>query len=200
MDPNPYRSPFSPPLGTAAAAAATRPTALIVFGILNIVFGLLGICGTAASSAMFFVELPRDPLVPNPALELIQSNPTYRTLMLVMIGLGLLASLALLVAGIGLLRSKAWGRTLSIGYAWYGIAGAIFGMIVNWVYLVQPMLAKMDPAFGPAEAATVSTAVSGLLGGCFGMLYPIVLLVFMYRPALRDWLAADAAAGPGSPR
>lgn len=200
MDPNPYRSPASPPAGPAAPTAATRPTAVIVFGILNLVFGLLGICGTAASSAMFFVELPRDPLVPNPALELIESNPTYRTLMLVMIGIGLLASLALLVAGIGLLRSKPWGRTLSIGYAWYGIFGAIFGMIVNWVYLVQPMLAKWNPAFGPAEATAVSTAVSGILGGCFGMIYPIVLLVFMQRPTLRDWLAAGGEPGTGGLR
>ena len=199
MDPNPYRSPVSPAAGPAAPAAA-RPTSLIVFGILNIVFGLLGVCGTAGSSAMFFVKLPRDPLVPNPALELIESNPTYRTLMMVLIGLGLLAAVALLVAGVGLLRSRAWGRTLSIGYAWYGIVGAIVGMIVNWIYLVQPMLAKWNPAFGPAEAATVSTAVSGILGGCFGMLYPIVLLVFMSRPALRDWLAADSASGPGSLR
>lgn len=200
MNSSPYHAPVSDRPEPGAAAATGRPTSPIVFGILNIVFGLLGVCGTIGSGAMLFVELPRDPLVPNPALELIASNPTYRMLMMVMISLGLLASLALLAAGVGLLLFRAWGRTLSIGYAWYGIINALFGMIVNWIYLVQPMLAKWNPAFGPAEAATVATAVSGILGGCFGMLYPIILLVFMNRPALRDWLAAAWGRGTGSPR
>jgi hypothetical protein len=68
--------------------------------------------------------------------------------------------------------------------------GAIVGMLVHWLYLVQPLVAKMDPAFGPAEAATVGVAVSGFLGGCLGMIYPVILLVFMSRPALRAALGA----------
>jgi hypothetical protein len=189
MDPNPYRSPAAATPGPATAAAG-RPASLVVFGILNIVFGILGLCGTAGSAAMFFVEMPRDPLVPNPALELMESDATYRIIMQVMIALGAVAAVVLLAAGVGLLRSKSWGRTLSMAYGWYAIVGAIVGMLVHWLYLVQPLVAKMDPAFGPAEAATVGVAVSGFLGGCLGMIYPVILLVFMSRPALRAALGA----------
>jgi len=194
VDPNPYRSPDAsappPPL-----PAAGRPASVVVFGILNLVFGALGVCGTAASSAMFFIDLPRDPVIPNPALDLIQSDSTYRLFMQVMIALGIIFSLVLVVAGIGLLLSKAWGRTLSIAYGWYAIVGAIVGMIANWIYLVQPLLANMrqaDGNGGPAEAAAIGGAVGGLAGGCFGLIYPVILLVFMYRPALRDALVGRA--------
>ena len=187
MDTNPFQSPAPGPSGPAPTG--TRPTALLVFGILNSVFGLLGLCGTAASSAMFFVDLPQDPGMPNPALELIRSDSTYRLIMQTMIVLGCLASLALLVGGIGLLLVKAWGRTLSIGYAWYAIVSVVAGMLVNWLYLLQPMLAQGE-AGGLGQAAAIGGAVGGMISGCFSVIYPVMLLIFMYRPAVR------AAFGP----
>lgn len=189
MDPNPYRSPTAP----AAASPAARPASLIVFGILDILFGVLGLCGTAGSSAMFFLQLPRDPAMPNPMLDLLDSNPTFRLFMQVTIVLGGLASLVLLAAGIGLLLTKAWGRTLSVGYAWYAIVAAIIGMIVQWIYVVQPMLAAMKGAEGPAAMGALGGVVGGLLGGIFSLVYPVVLLVFMNRAAVRAALAPQDA-------
>lgn len=191
MDTNPYRSPV--PVTSAAAPSGSRPASLIVFGILNILFGVLGLCGTAGSSAMFLVEMPRDPALPNPMLELLDSNPSYRLFLQVSIALGGLASLALLAAGIGLLLAKAWGRTLSVGYAWYAIVAAIVGMVVNWVYVLQPMLAAVKADPGPAAAGALGGAVGGMVGGLFGLAYPIVLLVFMNRAALREALARREA-------
>jgi hypothetical protein len=190
MDPNPYRSPTP----SAAVSAAARPASLLVFGILNVLFGVLGLCGTAGSSAMFFLQLPRDPAMPNPMLDLLDSNPTFRLFMQVTIVLGGVASLVLLAAGIGLLLTKAWGRTLSVGYAWYAIAAAIIGMVVNWVYLIQPTLAAMKGAEGPAAMGALGGVVGGLLGGVFSLVYPVVLLVFMNRAAVRAALAPREAA------
>lgn len=187
MDTNPFQSPAPGPSGPVPTGA--RPTSLLVLGILNIVFGVLGLCGTAASSAMFFVEMPQDPGMPNPALELIRSDSTYRLIMQTMIVLGCLASLALLVGGIGLLLVKAWGRTLSIGYAWYAIVAVVAGLLVNWLYLLQPMLAQGE-AGGLGQAAAIGGAVGGMISGCFSVIYPVMLLIFMYRPAVR------AAFGP----
>lgn len=190
MDPNPYRSPVAP----AAASPSSRPASLIVFGILNILFGVLGLCGTAGSSAMFFMDLPRDPAIPNPMLDLIASNPTFRLFMQVTVVLGGLASLVLLVAGVGLLLTKAWGRTLSVGYAWYAIVAGIVGLLVNWVYVMQPMLAAMKGAEGPAAFGAIGGLVGGLIGGLVSLAYPIVLLAFMNRTALRAALAPREAA------
>jgi hypothetical protein len=190
MDPNPYRAPAGP----AAASPAPRPASLIVFGILNILFGALGLCGTAGSAAMFFMDLPRDPTIPNPMLDLLASNAAFRLFMQVTVALGALAALVLLVAGVGLLLTKDWGRTLSVGYAWYAIVAGVVGMLVNWVYVIQPMLGAMKEAQGPAAMAAVGGVVGGLIGGLVSLAYPIVLLVFMRRPAVRAALAPPDAA------
>lgn len=197
MDGTPYRSRAAsapPPPPPPPLAPRGRPAAIVVFGILNLVFGTLGVCGTAASSAMLFIDIPRNPAIPNPALDLIQSNATYRLFVQVMMTLGTIFAVVLVVAGIGLLLSKTWGRTLSIVYGWYAILGIIIGMIAHWVFLMQPLLVDMwqvDGNSGPNTAAFVGI-FGGLVGGCLGLIYPVVLLVFMYRPALRDALAGRA--------
>lgn len=189
MDQNPYHAPSA----TAAGLPAARPASLIVFGVINIVFGLIGLCGTAASSAMFFVDLPQDPRISNPALDLLNTNASYRLYLQVTTVIGALASLVLLAAGIGLLLAKAWGRTLSIGYGCFAIVFAVVGMIGNWTFVMKPMLAAAQEAGGPAAMGAVGGAVATLLSGIFSLIYPIVLLVFMNRPALR---AAVGAAEP----
>ncbi|MFM6131224.1 MAG: hypothetical protein ACKPBV_21300 [Sphaerospermopsis kisseleviana] len=182
MDPNPYLSPSA----TGGTPPSSRPASLIVFGILNTLFGVLGLCGTAGSATMFLVDLPSDPAVPNPALELLKSDATYRLFMQVALVLGGLMALMLIVAGIGLLLTKGWGRTLSIGYAWYAILAGILGMIVNWMYLIQPAMAAMKDAQGPAAMGALVGLIGGLLGGLFSLIYPIVLLIFMNRAVLRQ--------------
>ena len=202
MATNPFHAPELP-AGPPDLPPAARPASLVVFGVLNIVFGLLSMCGAAGSSVMFFVDLPRDPALPNPMLDLIKSNPTFRLTQMVNMGISIVLAVALMLAGIGLLRSKAWGRTLSVGYGWCAIAGIVLAMIVNWIYLVQPMLANLKQAGGaggPAETLAMGTAVGGMASGCFGLVYPVILLVFMNRPALRDWLAAGRESGQESLR
>lgn len=164
-----------------------RPTTATVFGILNIVFGAFGICGSimgavglAAQSAL------KDAAgnIPNPALELMQQSKLYSTFALVGVVLGLIASIALLTAGIGLLKMQPWGRSLSIGYAIYAIVMGIVGTVVNYVVVVGPMIQRLgDMPEGPEKAGMLGGAIGGSIGGCFGLIYPIVLLVFMTRPA-----------------
>jgi hypothetical protein len=67
-------------------------------------------------------------------------------------------------------------------------------MLVNWVYVIQPMLGAMKEAQGPAAMAAVGGVVGGLIGGLVSLAYPIVLLVFMRRPAVRAALAPPDAA------
>ena len=183
MEPNPYRSPsaFPPP-----PPPASRPVSLIVFGILNILFGVLGLCGTVGSAAMFYVELPQDPAVPNPAIELLKTDATYRLFTQVAIVLGGLMALVVIGAGIGLLLGKAWGRTLSIGYAWYTIVAVIIGMIVTWMFLLGPTMAALKEAQGPAAMGALGGVIGGLVGGLFSLVYPVLLLIFMNRASLRQ--------------
>jgi hypothetical protein len=180
MQPNPYQPPVEVLSGGYDSAKPPRPTSVTVFGILNLVFGLLGLCGTAVSSAVFF--MPQNPNMRNPVLDLMAANPVYRLFTFVSMGLGVIAAFVLIVAGIGLLQTKSFGRTLSIGYSIYAILSGIVGMAFSFMFLIVPLLRQAEAArAGPEQAGAIGGMIGGLFGGCVGLAYPIVLLIFMCR-------------------
>jgi hypothetical protein len=154
-----------------------RPTSVTVFGILNIVFAALAILGLIGSIALFFV-----PAANNPVIKIIHENPFYAAWLKISILLGLLSCSALLAAGIGLLRLKSWARTLSIVYAIYAIVFGILGTVVNFFFIIRPMLEQARQQHGPEAAGAIGGAIGGTIGGCFGLIYPVLLLIFMLRP------------------
>ncbi len=164
-----------------------RPVAVTVFGILNIVFGAIGLLGTAASSVMFFVEFPAEQVAANPTLGLMQSDATYRLILQTLLVAGTVASIAGIVGGIGLLKGQSWGRTISIGYGWYCILSCFIGLGINWVYLFQPMLATAAEGTQAQKVAVIGGIVGGLFGTCFGGIYPVVLVIFMMKRSVREY-------------
>ena len=47
---------------------------------------------------------------------------------------------------------------------------------------MKPLLDQANAAAGgPEQAAAIGGMIGGLFGGCLGMVYPIVLLIFMCR-------------------
>jgi hypothetical protein len=158
-----------------------RPAAVTVFGILNIVLAVLGIFGLIGSMMLF---LPQAASLHNPVIQIIHDHPAYSEWMNFSTGLGLLASGAKLLAGIGLLQLKSWGRQLSIIYSIYAIVMVVVGAVVNYLFLMRPLLEQAQQKHGPETAAAIGGAVGGAFGGCFGLIYPILLLVFMTRPSV----------------
>jgi hypothetical protein len=157
-----------------------RPTSVSVFGILNIIFACFGVIGILGSIAMFY--LPNNSN--NPVLKIMQDNPTYAAFMKISIPLGILSSVMLLTAGIGLLNLKNWARLLSIGYAIYAILFGVLGAVLNFLFIIRPLLEKASQQQGPEAAGAIGGAIGGGIGGCFSLIYPILLLIFMTRPKL----------------
>jgi len=155
-----------------------RPTSVTVFGILNIVFAALGIVGLLMTTALFSQEAND---TKNPVIQLIHDNQTYASWMKISVGLGLAASAVLLAAGIGLLALKPWARRLSIGQSIYTLVMSFVGTVVNYIYLVQPLLEQARQKQGPEAAAALGGAIGGMIGGCIGAIYPILLIIFMMR-------------------
>lgn len=184
MSDNPYQ--ISQPSFTPPPIANSKPTSVTVFGILNIAFALLGLCGLAVSIAMFFI--PIDPNLPNPAIELMQGNTVYRAFTLVSIPLGLISTIVLVVGGIGLLNWKRYGRTASVVYGWYAIISMIIGTVVSWVFVFIPMFQQAQQGDAPAQAGAIGGIIGGTVGGCFGLIYPVVLLYFMSRQDVKNSL------------
>ncbi len=162
-----------------------RPTSVTVFGILNIVFAVFGFCGVLGIVAVFMMlgtNLNNPAFQNNPTMQAIQDSPAYATWLKISVVLGVFVSIALLAAGIGLLRLKPWARTLSIAYGIYGIVSVIIGTVVNYFFLIQPMLEKAHGEQGPEAAGAIGGAIGGMFGGCIGIIYPVLLLIFMTRP------------------
>ena len=80
-----------------------RPASVTVFGVLNIVFGIIGLFGM-----IFTVITLISPLssTHNPVLETMRNSPGYAVWMKITTPLGFLACGASIAAGIGLLKLK----------------------------------------------------------------------------------------------
>lgn len=155
-----------------------RSTSVTVFGILNFAFAAFGVVGLMASFTLFSV--PEDPN--NPVIKLLHQNATYALWLKFCVVLGFLNCAALLVAGIGLIGLKPWGRTLSMAYAIYALAFAVAGMGINLFLMIQPLFDQAPPHQELAVAGAIGGPLSGTIGGCFGLIYPVILLTFMLRP------------------
>lgn len=153
-----------------------RPTAILVFGVLHLVFGALGLLGLLGSAAILFTVDPS-----NPMHAILRASEFYRVYLWASSALGLLGIVALIAAGIGLFLAQNWARVLSIGYAVYAILAGLAGMVVSWIYVVSPLIEKASHSSGPAVAGAIGGAIGGMIGSVIGLIYPVAIIVFMTR-------------------
>src|ERR1044071_401412 len=140
-----------------------RPSSVTVFGLLNITFagfGVLGLFNTLTTLSTTGNSI-------NPVVKIMRETPAYASWLKLTIPLGLLSCGVLLAAGIGLLRLENWGRKLSIGYAIYGIVFSILGLVMNYIFLIGPLLEEASKKQGPEAAGMFGGAMGGSIGGCF---------------------------------
>src|SRR5687767_14488230 len=109
-----------------------RPTSVMVFSILNVLFGITGVFGTLMSLPLLFQTGSN-----NPITKIMQDNPGYLTFMKISVPLGIAVSIFLIVAGIGLYRLKNWARKLSIGYGIYAIISGPILMVANYILVIN---------------------------------------------------------------
>ena len=149
---------------------APKPASIKFFGILNIVFGAMGlICGgagvlffvLATQSSEFAYELNR-------AMS-AQYAEGYITFLQFSSCFGGIMSLILIVCGVGLLRERNWGRTGSLGYAAFQILFTLASTAVSMSMM------KNDKTF-------IFSAGGAMCGVLFALIYPICIMIFLIRP------------------
>ena len=169
-----------------------RPAAVTVIGILNIVFGSLALL--CLPFAIIGFVMPRVS-GQNAILDLMDRVPFYKFWNIGMTGMGIFVAIVLIVAGIFLLMMKDMGRLITIGYGFYGISMSLVNLAVNLIFCTGPLMAQMNQG-GSAEAA--GGAVGGMIGmGCsffLGLIYPVVVLILMTRPAVVEAFKAAGRA------
>lgn len=186
MSNNPYASPS--PFGDSSSyrspgANPVTPVAATVFGILNLVFGIFGICGNAFSAVGFLIPINAQMAAQNPVLKLMNDNQGYRLFLQGSVVAGFLGTIVLITAGAGLLTQRPLGRQLSIGWAIYAIIAVLLGLVVN-VLVVFPVLIKQFNELPPggAQGGAIGGIIGGIVGAIVGVVYPALLLYFMYTP------------------
>jgi len=172
-----------------------RPTSVTVFGILNLIFSVLGLCGVGFG--ILGLVVLQNPDVggagPTPLpIQLMQDNPAYRVFSFVSVGLGVFSSFLLAAAGIGLLKLRPWGRTLSIIYGGYSILMVLATVAVNFALYAPELEKAQQQAIPQATGEAIGGMVGAGVGGCVGLIYPLTLLGFMlFNQNLRRAFGAD---------
>jgi len=171
-----------------------RPTSVTVFGVLNIVFGVLGLLGIAVNALSVFAAGDAANVQANPILQLQQQQPVFAAYIKLSVALGFVAVIVLFVAGIGLLNMRAWARKASIGYAIYSVVSTILG-IVLMAWFFMPLFQDFESKTGAEKPVLIGAAIGGIIGACLGPIYPVLLWYFMTR---RHVVAAIDGVSPHS--
>jgi len=173
-----------------------KPTSMMVLGILNICFAALGLMG-----ALYAVV---SPFLPIPGTEIFEDAYQDGTFLAVLIGVtlvGVLSKLAMAASGFGLVKGRAWGR--SLGNAW-----AVFSMVYGLAAVVLAVTYTM-PAMDAAVTAystqypnknaqavqqywmmdDIMLVIVVVQGTVQALAYQILFLCLNNRKPVRDYLA-----------
>ncbi len=163
-----------------------RPASVIVFGVLNIVFGILGLF----SLPIVFHSILTGFSGTNPYFS---DSVVLKIWSIVALVISPLSVIALFASAYGLLKMRDWGRNLAIIYAAVTIVTSLVGLVVSWVYITGPRLEQLaGDDTGRATGEWIG-AIGGVVGTLIGTAYPVLLWFFMTRPRV---LAAFAAQSP----
>jgi hypothetical protein len=162
-----------------------RPISIMVFGILNIGYGLWKF-----ATLMLSVFLSHMNVAASPAMDALKKNPAFIQWTNISTVAGVIFGIVLIAAGIGLLLLQNWARVLSMVYSVLEIifagASAVFTQIV-----IAPAMSSQfhGPSSGMIE---FFTKVGFVLGFLIQLVYPVLLLIFMTRPKLIEAVKGQA--------
>ena len=170
------------------------PAAPKVFGILNIVFGTIGIITSLFSFRIYYGSLENQVGL---VADLARSDAFYLTSMRVIMIPGFIFVLLELASGIGLLKTREWARKIAISCAIYSILAGLFTAWLTFTHVLPFTFSHVLPTSTDPAVASITRAISTIstvIGLIVGLLYPILTLVFLTRPRLRAHFAATSAA------
>jgi len=173
-------------------------------GILNIVVGILsiscGVCGLSAYAFGYSLSQKNLGAGPNPLQALgeymSQRIPGWFFWEVSKISLSMMLGLILIIAGIGLLRMRAWALAMSISYGIVTICLQVAYLIFELGFVLpatKEFSLKMQGMAQPtpqSESRNVGTAL-GIVGvGGFQIIYAIVLIFVLFMPQVSQAFAS----------
>jgi hypothetical protein len=199
-----------------------RPLSITAIAILQFVFGGLALlCGIGegagllvggggqkwfASSGGPGADQDKVDKLADDLEKAIESGPAYQAVQVGSLVIYLALSVAMIISGIGLLQLRPWGRLLSIGYALADIALTAFRLVYAVAFTI--------PAFRDlVNKHPVETAEEQMVIGVMGMMaylppilelvwmiYPVIILIIMFRAANAAAFQEEGARHPLLPK
>ena len=171
------------------------PKSLNICGILNIVFGALGIFAVIYTLALQFSPLGKT----NPAIAAMQKFPEIILVEKIMLLPGLAMCVLAIASGVALRNAREWARKAAIVYGVWSLLNSIGSIWVNYKIMPEVLASIASKPNLPAEAVSIIKALTGfgiVAGVIFGAAYPICLIALMTRPRVR---AACSGLSPTPP-
>ena len=159
-----------------------------------------------------------EPITPNIAASTeALKNPKVLSFTVAQVITGLILHIALLVAGVGLIRLTSWGRSLTLWWAGLQIAQLLILNVLNFalIYPIQKQAADVNmaelrkqltgPNAPPNAAITLQSAefTAGLalpiaiVSLLLGLTYPVICLILLRTPGARAaCLGPNGKVGP----
>ncbi len=164
----------------------------------------------------------------NPMMQAIQNSPAYAAWLKLSIILGIFVTIALLVAGIGLLKLNLRLNRSKYKFRHYRRSPTSFvpsaedamplqyGTLLVTQVFPESVEVQIGPGVTPPAAAAsllpsaehaiaagaIGGAIGGMFGGCLGIIYPVLLLIFMLRSNVTAAFRPQSTEGfqpPASP-
>ena len=187
--------PMTPPseVGEVPRKPPSWPGAI---GTISIVFGSLGLvcygCLSVQTMAtpLMVGMVPEDQRPPTP-----QGIQLFVQIFQMCAAAGL--AVWLLIAGIGMTRRRPWARTHTIGWAAAKIIMAFIGLVAGLAFAgdtvdqINSQLSQNGPA--PFTIAVVWMYAFIAIGLVWALFWPVFLLIWFNRGAVKDEVAAWAA-------
>jgi hypothetical protein len=146
-----------------------KPMSVMVFGVLNIIFGGIGLLWSPVSIFGLVIS--------SGASEEITRGYEMFLLLMNLVGFGF--SIWLLTLGIGLLIMKKWARRGSVLYGWLGILLSFTETAVN-------ILARIFSWITVPEGGAAGYIVGNCICLVGGLIYPVLLLIFMQTARVKQ--------------
>jgi hypothetical protein len=177
--------PLPPPPVVGPTGPQSRSGAATTIGILNIVIASLTLLCWPVCIFLNLVSASDG----SPLSDVLQ-RPEVRYGQAVALWVGMAIAVPMLIAGIGLVRRRNWGRTTAVVIAWCGLvlqAGYFVFMFFTAVLPLFEIAAELDdPAtWGGAFGAFIGT----VLGACGGVAYDVAVLFVMAKAAVKRSLS-----------
>ena len=173
-----------------------QPQSVKIFGILHLIVGAYGMLLVLITILGALGINPIMALIPNSATKTaqmehqaeFQSQVLPFTIITTLMTIA--ATVFILIAGFYLLKRRRNGLKWSNRYAWTSIALKILGVgfavfyTLPFMKAATPVVASGSPLAGKMELVMI---VSMVFGFVIPFIYPVLTLVLLNRPNVKDW-------------